>query len=436
MAGSQIDSLIQHLRRTVLRWDGAGLTDGQLLERFLTTREEAAFEALVRRHGPMVLGVCLRILRNRHDAEDAFQATFLVLVRKAASVSPREAVGNWLYGVAQTTALRAKAAQARRRERQVRNMPEPEVAQTDLWRDLAPLLDEELARLPDKFRTALVLCDLEGRPRKDVARQLKIPEGTLSSRLTTARKMLAKRLTRHGLAVAGGSLTIVFGHHTVSAGVPEVLVSSTVKAAMMVAAGKTALGLISAQVATLTEGVMKTMFLTKLRFTLAVVLLAIAAVSGGWGLVCRMQAAEPADEKPKATVSPTATATPIPEAKKPATTGTWVKLIDKSTMTLRIEAGQVSLLADGPSSKITFSGGHVSTEGRTMYGFFEALQFTSSNANLRMPGLLPFAFRFQVEGDSLTIEDFKCEQTQKSLREALSGRYNKADATAGTRQSQ
>ena len=94
-------------------------------------------------------------------------------------MSPREAVGNWLYGVAQTTALRAKAAQARRRERQVRNMPEPEVAQTDLWRDLAPLLDEELVRLPDKFRTALVLCDLEGRPRKDVARQLKIPEGTL-----------------------------------------------------------------------------------------------------------------------------------------------------------------------------------------------------------------------------------------------------------------
>src|SRR6516225_9748530 len=113
--------VLQHFRKAALRRDGAGLTDGQLLERFLANQDEAAFEALVRRHGPMVLGVCRRVLRDSHDAEDAFQATFLVLARKAASVSPRERVGNWLYGVAHTTAVRARATNARRRlrERQV-----------------------------------------------------------------------------------------------------------------------------------------------------------------------------------------------------------------------------------------------------------------------------------------------------------------------------
>src|SRR5262249_35162096 len=121
MATGQLNDFLRHLRGTALRWDGGGMTDGQLLESFLTRQDEAAFEALVRRHGPMVLGVCRRALRNAHDAEDAFQATFLVLVRKAASIRQLELLGNWLYGVAYRTALEAKAATARRRvrERQV-----------------------------------------------------------------------------------------------------------------------------------------------------------------------------------------------------------------------------------------------------------------------------------------------------------------------------
>src|SRR5579864_6399732 len=121
MATSQMSDVIQHLRRTVLLPDEAGLTDGQLLNVFTSRREESALAVLVRRHGPMVWGVCRRILRNDHDAEDAFQATFLVLVRKAASIRPREMVGNWLYGVAHRTALKAKAMAAKRqaREKQV-----------------------------------------------------------------------------------------------------------------------------------------------------------------------------------------------------------------------------------------------------------------------------------------------------------------------------
>src|SRR5712691_3461796 len=211
MATSEMSEVIQHLRRAVLLRDGAGLTDGQLLEGFITRHEEAGLAALVRRHGPMVWGVCRRVLHNHHDAEDAFQATFLVLVRKAASIVPGEMVANWLYGVAHQTALKARATTARRRarERQVKEMPEPQVVEQDLWPDLQSLLDQELSRLPDKYRVPIVLCDLEGKTYKEAARQLGVPEGTVAGRLARARTMLAKRLARHGLAVSGGALAAV-----------------------------------------------------------------------------------------------------------------------------------------------------------------------------------------------------------------------------------
>ena len=185
MATSQLNGVVRHLRRIALVRDGAGLTDGQLLEHFVASREEVAFEALVRRHGPMVLGVCRRVLRNPHDADDAFQATFLVLVRKAASVVPREKVANWLYGVAYQTALKARATTARRRmkEGQLMAASEPAAAEQDFWRDVQPVLDEELNRLPGKYREPIVLCELMGKTRKEVARQLGWPEGTVSGRL-------------------------------------------------------------------------------------------------------------------------------------------------------------------------------------------------------------------------------------------------------------
>src|SRR5271154_6627981 len=167
--------VIDYIRRIVLAGGEADLTDGQLLECFVTHRDEAAVAALVRRHGPMVWSVCRRVLRSHHDIEDAFQATFLVLVRKAASISPREMVANWLYGVAHRTALKARASKAKRqaREKQVNEMPELEAAtEPDFRRDLQPLLDQELSRLADKYRLVIVLCDLEGKTRKEVACQL------------------------------------------------------------------------------------------------------------------------------------------------------------------------------------------------------------------------------------------------------------------------
>src|SRR3984957_6413205 len=230
MAAGHLSEVIQHLRRTVLLREAAELTDGQLLESFISRREGAALEALVRRHGPMVWGVCRRVLSNYHDAEDAFQATFLVLVRRAASLASPELLANWLYGVAHQTAIKARATLAKRkmRERQVTEMPEPAGVEQDLWNDLQPLLDQELSHLPDKYRGVIVLCDLEGKTRKEVAGQLGCAEGTVASRLARARIMLAKRLTQQGVALSGAVLAAVLAQQAASASVPNSVIDSTI----------------------------------------------------------------------------------------------------------------------------------------------------------------------------------------------------------------
>ncbi len=288
MATSPMSEFIQHLRRTMLVRDGADSTDGQLLEDYICRRDEAALAALVQRHAPMVWGVCRRVLLNYHDAEDAFQATFLVLVRKATSIRPREMLANWLYGVAHQTALKARATTAKRctRERQVTDMPEPAVVEQDLWHDLQPRLDEELSRLPGKYRAVIVLCDLEGKTRKEAARQLGVPEGTVASRLATARAMLAKQFARRGVVLSGGALAAVLSQHVASAGVPPSVVSSTIKAASLFTAGPAA-GIVSAKVAALTGGVVKAMFVSKFKSVLAVVLgagLTLGGIGAGVGL--------------------------------------------------------------------------------------------------------------------------------------------------------
>ena len=282
----------------------AGRTDGQLLEDYLSRRDEAAVAALVRRHGAMVWGVCRRVLHRHHDAEDAFQATFLVLIRRAASVSPREMVGNWLYGVAHQTALKARATAAKRqaRERQVTAMPEPAAApEPESWQRLEPLLDQELSRLPAKYRGAIVLCDLEGKTRKEVARQLRIPEGTLSSRLTTARKMLARRLARHGLAISAGALAVALAQEAVAAAAPAAVTLATIKTATLVAAGTAAAtGAVPVKVAALTEGMLKAMLLTKLKIA-AVLLLAVAVTGVGLLLQAQDRPAKVAPQPPAKT---------------------------------------------------------------------------------------------------------------------------------------
>jgi RNA polymerase sigma factor (sigma-70 family) len=268
--------------------DGGGATDGELLARFQASRDEAALAALVQRHAPMVWGVCRRQLQNHHDAEDAFQATFLVLVKKAAGV-PAQAVAGWLYGVARQTAVRLRALAARRarRERQVVSMPEP----TEEVRDagLASVLDEELGRLPGHYRGIIILCDLEGLTRKEAARQLGLPEGTVASRLARARVLLARRLARQGLAVSGPTLAGVLAQQAARASVPASGLTSLIESVTLVAAGQAVAGVVSLEVAALTERVLKAMSLNRL-LKVTVVLLVVAALGGAAGLLYEVQA--------------------------------------------------------------------------------------------------------------------------------------------------
>jgi RNA polymerase sigma-70 factor (ECF subfamily) len=268
------------------------MTDAQLLECFLSRRDEEAFAALVQRHGPMVLGVCRRVLAHVQDAEDAFQATFLVLARKAGSVVPRELIGNWLYGVAYRTALKAKSVAARRRgrERQVVAMPEPAVPEGDIWPDLRPLLDRELERLPEKYRVPVVLCDLEGSTHQEAARQLGWPAGTVSTRLTRARELLARRLARQGLALSGVGLALALAGRQATAAVSGPLGESAAKAATSFAAGRAPAGTVPVDAAALAEGVIRAMLFAKLRVVLAV-LLALGVLGLG-GLAYRSHAAD------------------------------------------------------------------------------------------------------------------------------------------------
>jgi RNA polymerase sigma factor (sigma-70 family) len=292
MAVHRLTKVIQNLRRTTFP-DVASVSDRQLLDQFIEHQDEYAFAALVQRHSPTVWGVCRRIVAHHQDAEDAFQATFLVLARKATSIRPREMVANWLFGVAHRTALKAKTMAAKRyaREKQVTTMPEPEAAEQGSCGNLESLIDQELVNLPDKYRIAILLCDLEGKKGKDVAHQLKIPEGTLASRLRTGRVMLAKRLARQGVVISGGALATVLSQNAASANAPTLLVSSTIKAATLTAAGKTvAAGIISANAAVFMEGVMKAMFLTKLK-TVMTVLLVLGMAGFGGGLLSRHTAA-------------------------------------------------------------------------------------------------------------------------------------------------
>jgi RNA polymerase sigma factor (sigma-70 family) len=266
-----------------------------LLSAFVQRRDDAALAALIKRHGPMVWGVCRRLLRSHHDAEDAFQATFLVLARKAAAVRDRKAVANWLYGVARQTAVRLRAMAARRRgrERQVTDMPEPAAREADIGSDLQALLDQELSRLPDKYRVLIVLCDLEGKTRKEAAGLLGCPEGTVAGRLARARSLLAKRLTRHGVAVSGGTLAALLARQAASAALPASVASSTIEAARHFAAGTAgAQGAISARAAALAGGVIKTMLLTRLRIVTAV-LAALAVLGVGTAALMPRAPADP-----------------------------------------------------------------------------------------------------------------------------------------------
>jgi RNA polymerase sigma factor (sigma-70 family) len=273
----------------------ADQTDGELLDRFVQGQEEEAFAALLGRHGPMVLRVARRVLGRVHDAEDVFQATFLLLARRARAIRNRSSVGSWLHGVAHRLAARARA-QARlrqERERQAAERPAGGAASGQAWRELQELLDTELRRLPAKHREALVVCYLEGATQEEAARRLGVPLGTLRSRLARARGLFQKRLARRGLALSGPALLAALLANSADAALPASLSRPALLAALRFAAGRTVAGP-SARAALLAQEGLRTMFATRVKLVLTAVLAAAALSAGAGALALRAGANRPA----------------------------------------------------------------------------------------------------------------------------------------------
>jgi RNA polymerase sigma factor (sigma-70 family) len=284
MANGPLGRVLGQLARAALI-DGS-LPDAQLLERF-RAGDSDAFEALLRRYGRMVMRVCRRVLRSHHDAEDAFQATFLVLVLKARGIRKGNSVASWLYGTAYRTALKARTGAARRRrnERQLHTMPRPESVAEDAAQELESLLDEELARLPEKYREAILLVDLGEMARADAARRLGVAEGTLSARLTRGRRLLARGLSARGRTVPGATVAVALSRPTAWGASEDFLLHSTARVAALVAGERNlAVGMVSARVFALVQGVRKALLLARLKALLAV-LVPVGLVAAGAGLL-------------------------------------------------------------------------------------------------------------------------------------------------------
>ncbi len=252
-----------------------GMGEVQLLERFVARRDEPAFAALVARHGPMVLSVCRRLLADPHDVEDAFQATFLVLVRRAGSLRDRDRLAPWLFGVARRVAGRARRDAARRRDRE---RPGAEASAEspgvdEHRRELGRALVEEIERLPESLRSPVVLCCADGLSYDEAADRIGCSPAAIRGRLARARDRLKGRLTRRGFAPALGAVASLLASGSASAAVPALLHESTTRAAIAFAAGRSATaGMVPASVAALAEGVIRTMSLTRSKFLAAAVM--------------------------------------------------------------------------------------------------------------------------------------------------------------------
>ena len=287
MAVGQVNSVLRLIRTLAETEATRKIADGELLRRFLSERDEASFKALVRRHGALVFRICMRVLCNEQDAEDAFQATFLVLARKAGAVQRRGSVGSWLFGVAYRVSsdLRKNTTRRRIRERQLKEKPSTDPFAEMSVREALETLDCELALLPDKYRGPLILCCMEGLGREEAALQLGLSVTVVKSRLERARELLRERLARRGLTLPGVLLVATLYQHAASAAVATVLVDSTVKSASLVAAGSAATAVVSSRIAALAEGMVKAMMFAKLKYATAIVLVttALGAWMGGVG---------------------------------------------------------------------------------------------------------------------------------------------------------
>jgi RNA polymerase sigma factor (sigma-70 family) len=328
MATGQLGTLLRHIHKLAASGGGCPRTDSHLLDDFAARRDEAAFATLVARHGPMVLRVCRHVLGHEQDAEDAFQATFLVLARHPGSIRKREALASWLHGAAYRTAMRAKRNAARRCKHEARlRSAASRITNSPTWDDVQTILDEEIQRLPAMYRAAFVLRVLEDKSGPEVAAELAIKEGAVRTRLTRARHLLQQRLARRGVQLGTLLAVLAVAQGAANAGVPAGLADSAVRFGLWAAAGQMAAGTIPAHVAALAAKGSRAMFITKTRGTVAV-LLAAAVASAACGLAYSSGSNDDAKAAQQKPAEPLANARPQARSDEKATVAYSGRVLD------------------------------------------------------------------------------------------------------------
>jgi RNA polymerase sigma factor (sigma-70 family) len=379
MPHPSIPLVSQYLRRLRTRYRDPS-PDHELLQRFVACRDEAAFAVLVERHAAMVLGLCRSILGNHHDAEDIFQAVFLVLARKAGSIRKSEAVGSWLYAVAYRLAHKARTRAGKRRvyEQQAAMPVEQTPMDNVTWGELRDVLHEEVSRLPEKYRAAVVLCYWEGRTHEQAGQQLGCARSTIKDRLERAREMLRTRLARRGLALPAAWFAASLSEGMSSAAVSAVLVQATVRGALLFSMGQLPMGVVSANVVACAKSALQAMLLSKLKLGLALVLM-LGALGGGARLAMLRESAAPEApaEQSKAVQSPKQERELVDDHGDLLPTGAVARL---GTVRFR-HADPVEAIALGPDGKSV-----VSAAGRTVYVWDVA----TGKEQRRFEGIDPF----------------------------------------------
>jgi RNA polymerase sigma factor (sigma-70 family) len=445
MAGRQLNTVMQHIRRLALP-PGCRLSDRELLERFISRRDEGAFAALVQRHGPMVLGLCRRVLRHDQDAEDACQAAFLVLARKAGSIRNRDCAGSWLHGVAYRIARNLSREIARRRARE---SPAKEISQADpagdlSWREVRAALDQVIDGMPERYRAPLVLCYLEGKTRDEAAQHLGWSLGTLRGRLERGRELLRSRLVRRGLtlgtALLGSSLA-----PQATAALPSNLVIATVQAAKWTLTNPALpSSLVSAQVAVLTKGALKTMTLTKVKIA-AGFLVALSALGGGAGaLTLGTLADEPGQAQKKESPAPPKTekAEASRERQRPEKAANTKPASGFVTATLNASAA-VLTVTFSPDGKVLATGGSDGNvrlwdvrTGKVLMSFgtkhsaaIHAVMFSPDGKTLAAAG----DAKGKIDGPSLRVWNVATAEEQANFRGHLAPVWSVAYTPDGKR---
>jgi cobalt-zinc-cadmium efflux system membrane fusion protein len=338
MATEQLPTFLRRLRGIIASRTNEGVSDAELLERFVGRRDESAFEVLVRRYGGLVFNVCARLLRRAEDTEDVFQATFLALACKAGAIRRGESLGSWLYKVAYRGALRVRSGIARKRECMLTGLDLPSMqAGNDPGPDLRSVLDAEINDLPEKYRVPVVLCYLEGKTTEEAARQLCCPRGTVCSRLSWARRRLRNRLVRRGLTLSAVALAEALAPSPA----PAALVSAAVDASVLFVSGQAAAGALPGSVVALTEGVLRAMLLAKLK-TVAAVVFVVGLLGAGAGLCLERTCAD----------RPGSTGVPV----LVRGSGDGVRLPPEATARMGVKLTEVKTRDTAPTRVLAFSG--------------------------------------------------------------------------------